>query len=368
MFVVSHFSGVAAGLSGTATPETTTTSELLLVSRTADTAEGADYKLRHRALWMGALPGLVAMQPEEFPEHHHQGVNRSWLRGPLEINLKLSDQSPWVADRIQVELRVLGPADTEVQFPDLAPVSATLELSGTHRWGPLVQSDGRQLWQLSFSLEANQAGSYELPPLQWRYRNAREDPWHTAMTDPIAIEFRSMLGDDPDQASLQPNPEPAGWPLDWPLIATVLAALLLAVGFGAVYLVRRRNRAPAPVLISAYQKAMDAVNRIDQSELLKKMEMDRFYTELSSVIRHYVEDRFAIRAPEQTTEEFLCELRNNSVLNRTQGEALARFLEQCDLVKFARLRPSTVDGRKALEAARDFVQTTRDDSVLVRVV
>ena len=94
--------------------------------------------------------------------------------------------------------------------------------------------------------------------------------------------------------------------------------------------------------------------------------MDRFYTELSGVVRHYIEDRFGLRAPEQTTEEFLQELTRRLMLVDAQRLALSHFLEQCDLVKFAKVRPTTHEGGTALRAARTFVEATRDDLVRVQ--
>src|SRR5439155_17507093 len=112
-------------------------------------------------------------------------------------------------------------------------------------------------------------------------------------------------------------------------------------------------------------KAMDAIHRIDMAGWLEQSQVDRFYTELSGVIRHYVEDRFGLRAPERTTEEFLQELTQRPILSGEQRLALAHFLEQCDLVKFAQVRPTAGEGQAALHAARAFVEATRDDSVMV---
>ena len=56
------------------------------------------------------------------------------------------------------------------------------------------------------------------------------------------------------------------------------------------------------------------------------------------MLRHYIEDRFGLRAPEQTTEEFLAELRQKHVFGERQKDLLRAFLEHCDLVKFAELQ------------------------------
>ena len=212
------------------------------------------------------------------------------------------------------------------------------------------------------------AGRYEFPALAVRYRETDKSDWTTAETEPVSIEFRSVLGDSPDEVQPKPNPGPTTMPrgpLPWLITALVLSTVGL-LGAAAWFVRARWSHRPKPVpMISVYRKAMDAIHRIDMAGWLERGEVDRFYTELSGVIRHYIEDRFGLRAPEQTTEEFLQDLAARLVLATDQCLALANFLEQCDLVKFARMHPTTSEGQAALRAARGFVEATRDDSVLV---
>src|SRR5262249_53305862 len=155
--------------------------------------------------------------------------------------------------------------------------------------------------------------------------------------------FRSLLEDDP--ASIKPRaiPDPLTWPAAWRFwlvfaAASLATAVLGFVGWNAW---RRRARplhqiAPPP----PYRVALDAINRIEAAGYLERGDVDRFYTELSGVIRRYIEGQFGLRAPEQTTDEFLQDLARQPILLRSHRDALASFLEQCDLVKFARVRPT----------------------------
>jgi len=72
---------------------------------------------------------------------------------------------------------------------------------------------------------------------------------------------------------------------------------------------------------------------------------ERFCTTVSEITRTYLEERFGLKAPERTTEEFLAELPRNVVLDKRHKDLLGEFLTQCDLVKFARFEP----GRRELE-------------------
>ena len=95
------------------------------------------------------------------------------------------------------------------------------------------------------------------------------------------------------------------------------------------------------------------------SGLLEKGEAKLFYLRLSNVLRHYIEDRFGLRAPEQTTEEFLVELRQGQPFGSAHKELLQSFLEHCDLVKFAELQPTRGEAETTVALCRRFIDETR---------
>lgn len=79
---------------------------------------------------------------------------------------------------------------------------------------------------------------------------------------------------------------------------------------------------------------------------------------MSGIVRHYLEDRFGLRAPERTTEEFIRDALASRALSAAHRELVAGFLEQSDLVKFARHAPGQADMRNALDSAERLVRET----------
>ncbi len=293
-------------------------------------------------------------------------LRRTWTRGPLQLDLSISDAAPLAADTVRVRLQASSGDKLQVELPTLENWPKDSLVGRPEQSGPTTGGDGRTSWELSFELDVLRAGAYQLPELAMKFRRSESEEWTTASTEPVSIEFRSLLGDDPDQAAPRPNPGPADLPrgpVPWIVIAAVVLGVALAIGLLVALFVWRSRRPQPPLRITAYRKAMDAIHRINLAGLLDRGEVDRFYTDLSDVVRRYVEDRFGLRAPEQTTEEFLQALARRPVLAREQGQSLAHFLEECDMVKFARVRPTSLEGQAALRAARDFVESTRDDSV-----
>ena len=79
---------------------------------------------------------------------------------------------------------------------------------------------------------------------------------------------------------------------------------------------------------------------------------------VSDTVRYYLEERFEIRAPERTTEEFLRELRSTDRLLKDQKESLGEFLASCDLVKFAKYEPGETELRGLHGSALRLVEET----------
>ena len=86
---------------------------------------------------------------------------------------------------------------------------------------------------------------------------------------------------------------------------------------------------------------------------------DAWYVELSAIVRRYLEDRYGLRAPELTTEEFLREARRSADLSPAHRELLTSFLEGCDRVKFAAYHPQQTESQEALGVSRRFIEETR---------
>jgi hypothetical protein len=82
-------------------------------------------------------------------------------------------------------------------------------------------------------------------------------------------------------------------------------------------------------------------------------------------VRRYLEDRFELRAPELTTEEFLDSVQHAPDLSRDHQALLREFLRQADLVKFAGLKPADEDVERSVAAARRFLEETRDNAPLI---
>ena len=110
----------------------------------------------------------------------------------------------------------------------------------------------------------------------------------------------------------------------------------------------------------AHKIAFEALEGLLGKNLPSLGKIKEYYSELSDIIRHYLENRFDIKAPEMTTEEFLVSLSNTEDLNGLQKELLRKFLSHCDLVKFAKYGPTKQEIENAFNSAKKLVDETKE--------
>ena len=147
---------------------------------------------------------------------------------------------------------------------------------------------------------------------------------------------------------------PNGWAWLWWTLGTVAALAILFL----VFRWWQKQRAqisiapPIPAHVRAKQKLEEALALISQPK--------EFCVLVSDTVRFYLEERFDFRAPERTTEEFLRELNATDLLLREQKESLGKFLQNCDLVKFAKYEPGEPELRELYSSAMHLIDETSD--------
>lgn len=141
--------------------------------------------------------------------------------------------------------------------------------------------------------------------------------------------------------------------------AGVLLTLLLLGAFIAWRIARRPKPVPPPV--PPHHIALREMEELRQSEIWRKPDVDACAVELSFILRRYIEGRFEIQAPDQTTEEFLETVERSAPWSESEQAGLSRFFAVTDQIKYAAARPEREVLEDLLTAVRSFVETTAAD-------
>ncbi|HLF18126.1 MAG TPA: DUF4381 family protein [Candidatus Omnitrophota bacterium] len=152
---------------------------------------------------------------------------------------------------------------------------------------------------------------------------------------------------------------PLTYPLNIVLLVIFVFLFLLAIGIVWVVFKRRKREVPLPKTLLPWEKATARLKELEQQNLIARGQWDGYYSQLTDILRKYVEEQFSIKAPEMTTEEFLQHLQTSQDLDPQQKASLKSFLESSDLVKFAKYAPDPSEAKRSFELALQFVRETK---------
>jgi hypothetical protein len=129
---------------------------------------------------------------------------------------------------------------------------------------------------------------------------------------------------------------------------------------------RRRKRRPTVLRQQSPEEvAQAALAQLLAEKLPERGLIKQFYLRLTGIVRQYVEATTGIHAPEQTTEEFLRDIRSGSVFSAERSLQLADFLEAADLVKYAGQQPQGQQIDEAIARAHEFVNVKQAPALSV---
>ena len=138
--------------------------------------------------------------------------------------------------------------------------------------------------------------------------------------------------------------------------------VLVAIGLLVYYFVRRaRNKEvppPPEIILPAHEIALEKLDELDKAKLWQQGMVKEFQSNLTYIVREYLENRFKVKALESTTDEILVQFKSMEI-KETWKEKLSAMLRTADLVKFAKAEPSVEVHQKGLEEAEGFIQDTK---------
>ena len=290
------------------------------------------------------------------------GIRKEYQRGPLIFTVTLSQDQITIAERVSLQLEVKVEEAYEVQLPEFGEKLEQFGIVDYVAAAPRLVGEGLVVYTRSYELEPFLSGDYEIPPMKVSFWKPEEEKRHEVESEALTVQVSSLLPEKAAELMIAEIMPPVGFPRPphrW--LYGLAAAGLLCAGGVCGYLQWRKRRAKTETFAgpSAHEVAFAQLEELIQAKLIEKGEVKLFYLRLSATLRHYIENRFALRAPELTTEEFLGDLRDSDVLTQSHKDLLKEFLQHCDLVKFAEHLPATGEIQQAFDACKRFIQETQ---------
>lgn len=139
-----------------------------------------------------------------------------------------------------------------------------------------------------------------------------------------------------------------------------LALLLAVVGvvFGALYLRKRpqpETKVEPAKAVDPTKQAFNRLNAVKQENMAAAGQPKYFYSEVTNILREYIELAFEIQALEQTSAELLAAVRHHPAFQERSLLQLQKLCEVADAVKFAKHHTTTEVNEQQLQSAYSIV-------------
>lgn len=335
-------------------------------------ASSQRHSRRGRLIWLLVLGALLFSScssrktPGGGPKF---AIDKVTGRGPLTVHVRVSKGKISLADELELEIEASIKEGYRVELPHFGKKLARFRIRDYRNFPPQLTNDGRIVSRQLYRLDPFLSGNYKIPAMTIKFykeavpvkkggKGIEKEKAYRLETQEIPIKVTSLIGKERKNLRIRGPKGVVSLPPSRKYLLYLALAAALVVAATLLILRHRRRKEKELSLIPAHELAYEQLRRLEEEKLIEGGQVKEFYVRISDILRHYIENRFRLRAPERTTEEFLLELSGSNELDNKHKELLRDFLRQCDLVKFARYRPETKEVRGAFAAARRFIEET----------
>jgi hypothetical protein len=303
---------------------------------------------------------------QEGGEKAEFAVDKVYDRGPVSVHVRADKNKLSIAETLVLELEATVGEGYELQMPEVGKALTDFGIVDWDRLNDRLGEDGRVVKTSRYKLEPLLSGNFKLPALKFTFEDANnaEQKTYELETEPVDVEVTSLLGQERAELVIEDIEDVVEMPREassvWIWIVGGGVALAAAAGVFA-YTRRKRVQELVRIFRPAHEVAYERLRRLVEENLVEAGRLKEFYDRISNILRHYIEDRFKLRAPERTTEEFLNELKVSDALGSSDKEDIGEFLVHCDLVKFAKHRPTSEQIQRTFDLVKGFIERTRSD-------
>lgn len=214
----------------------------------------------------------------------------------------------------------------------------------------------------SFIISSFEEGEYTLPEQRLLYRFKGFEDLSIIKTDSIVFNFVSVAVDTTQEikdikSTLE---EPLSFAEILPYILIGIAVTLIVILLYR-YLKKRKVK---PIEEEKYDPkipphifALEELKKLEEEKLWQKDKFKLYHSNMTEIIKLYIERRYEFNALESTTSDLLELMKNR--LDNENYEKLTYILNIADMTKFAKRIPLPAENESVMKLAVEFVENTK---------
>ncbi len=287
----------------------------------------------------------------------------TWAQS-VKVEASLQDFTMKIGDQTKLFLIVSQPVGQHVSFPKLQDtITKNVEIVSANKADTVVdqQDKNRITITQGFTITSFEDGIHSIPAFSFSTAAG------VIKSNDLSLQVQTVKIDTSKAIFDIKKPIVVTYTFwdrikdNWILIVSTLIVVVVIAGI--IYYVRKRPKKEPIIklvkpIVPAHAIAIDKLNQLKAKKLWQQDEFKRYYSELTDIVREYLEQRFDVRTYEKTTDEIMASLNNRSINTEYIG-IMQQLLTLADLAKFAKLNPLPHENEASMENALAFVLKTQ---------
>lgn len=272
-----------------------------------------------------------------------------------------------MGNKTAIHLEVIGDIDGSGSFLYADSAWKDVELSGEEEPRVTDLGNNRKELKKDIIVQAFDSGLYALPPMV--YAQGGDTIYSNPLSlkvVPVNVDTLKTIHDydgvvTPGRKFFDFLPD---WMTDYGLWI-LLGLLVVGASVWLYILFNKKGRIPfipQKKMLSPYELAIKSLEMLRGKKLCESGHEKEFYTELTDILRNYLNGRFGISAMEMTSSQIMDSLSGNAETKNSK-DLMDKILQMADFVKFAKVRPLPDDNVVAFRNALKFVEETKPQPV-----
>lgn len=285
----------------------------------------------------------------------------------VSVKAKIDSTQMWIGNQTALTFEVIQKQNQKVQFPVFSDtIVGNLEIVEQEKRDTLEVSDDDIQVNAKYTVTSFEDSLVYIPEYPFVFNG--DTTWSNSLSirviQPFVIDTASN-----QLADIKPVYKP---PFNWKrfFLRGLLVMLLIALAIVLYFLIKKLMvKKPAEVevkpkiVITPHEEAFKRLDRLKEKKLWQSGQIKEYHTELTDIIRIYIEKMFNIGSMEMTSDEILNHVKFMKTDKSAAFNALRQMLTLADLVKFAKWNPSPSDHELSMMNAYLFVNQTKIEEV-----
>jgi len=273
-----------------------------------------------------------------------------------------------IGDQLKLKLTLSKPKDARIFFPSLADsLSKSVEIVNASGIDTIFKQNDQVKLQQTLTITSFDTGVVSIPPIA--FLMPRDTITDTIFTNQLMLTVHALPVDTTKKTIFDIKP-PLTEPFSWKEILNyilwgLMALLVITVGI-YVYQRIKKHKPIIPIPEKpkepAYVIAFRELDILKDKKLWQKQLYKQYYSELTDIIRIYLDDQFEIPALESVSSELIDYLKQRN-FDEEQIRNIRSLFTTADFVKFAKAEPLPDENDWHWKNAHSFIEKTRPEVV-----